>query len=143
MAHNRKTILLDEGWPHMMAGFEKLKLILAGEPGVAFASDEYMHLYTSTIYNMCTQKPANDYSAQLYERYKELLDGYITATDKHGEFLLKELVFRWKNHKLMVRWLSRFLTTIKATVTSILIAMVDEDREGQIIDRTLVKNVLG
>lgn len=28
--------------------------------------------------------------------------------DKHGEFLLKELVFRWKNHKLMVRWLSRF-----------------------------------
>jgi len=95
----------------MMAGFEKLKLILAGEPGVAFASDEYMQLYTyvaccigsisalllpissasllldlilmfagSTIYNMCTQKPANDYSQQLYERYKELLDGYITVT---------------------------------------------------------------
>ncbi|CAD6231357.1 unnamed protein product [Miscanthus lutarioriparius] len=176
MAHNRKTILLDEGWPHMMAGFEKLKLILAGEPGVAFASDEYMHLYT-TIYNMCTQKPANDYSAQLYERYQNLLDGYITATvlpslqDKHGEFLLKELVVRWKNHKLMVRWLSRFFYYLdryfitrrslmplkkvgwdsfktrvfdnhKATVTSILIAMVDEDRVGQIIDRTLVKNVL-
>jgi hypothetical protein len=46
MAHSREPILLDEGWAHMRAGFEKLKLILAGEPGVAFVSVEYMHLYT-------------------------------------------------------------------------------------------------
>ena len=25
-----------------------------------------------------------------------------------GEFLLKELLKRWQNHKIMVRWLSRF-----------------------------------
>jgi cullin 1 len=28
--------------------------------------------------------------------------------EKHGQFLLRELVQRWKNHKVMVRWLSRF-----------------------------------
>jgi cullin 1 len=28
--------------------------------------------------------------------------------EKHGEFLLRELVLRWKNHKVMVRWLTRF-----------------------------------
>lgn len=28
--------------------------------------------------------------------------------EKHDEFLLRELVKRWANHKVMVRWLSRF-----------------------------------
>lgn len=31
-----------------------------------------------TIYNMCTQKPPHDYSEQLYERYKESFNTYIT-----------------------------------------------------------------
>ena len=28
--------------------------------------------------------------------------------EKHDEFMLRELVKRWTNHKIMVRWLSRF-----------------------------------
>lgn len=28
--------------------------------------------------------------------------------EKHDEFMLRELVKRWSNHKVMVRWLSRF-----------------------------------
>lgn len=28
--------------------------------------------------------------------------------EKHDEFMLRELVKRWANHKIMVRWLSRF-----------------------------------
>ena len=28
--------------------------------------------------------------------------------EKHDEFMLRELVRRWLNHKVMVRWLSRF-----------------------------------
>jgi hypothetical protein len=28
--------------------------------------------------------------------------------DKHDDGLLKELLSRWQNHKVMVRWLSRF-----------------------------------
>ncbi|KAE8705192.1 Mitotic checkpoint protein BUB3.1 [Hibiscus syriacus] len=34
----------------------------------------------NTIYNMCTQKEPHDYSEQLYYKYKETLDEYITST---------------------------------------------------------------
>jgi len=28
--------------------------------------------------------------------------------ERHGEYMLRELVKRWANHKILVRWLSRF-----------------------------------
>ncbi|TVU20870.1 hypothetical protein EJB05_30471 [Eragrostis curvula] len=173
--HGRKIIELEEGWKEMVEGFKKLERILSAEEGIGFTSFEYMHLYT-TIYNMCTQKTPFDYSKQLYDRYQEKLEKYINDTvmpsmkEKHGEFLLRELDQRWKDHKIMVRWLSRFfhyldryfisrksLTPLKekgwncfrdlvfmepkTTVTTIVTRMIDEEREGQIIDRTLLKNV--
>lgn len=33
-----------------------------------------------TIYNMCTQKPPHDYSQQLYDKYREAFEEYITKT---------------------------------------------------------------
>ncbi|CAN6183699.1 unnamed protein product [Urochloa humidicola] len=173
---DRPVITLEEGWALMEAGTATIKRILADEPSVFFGAEQYMSLYTR-IYDMCTQKPPHNYSEQLYAKYKGALDEYITSDvlpslmEKHGEFLLRELVRRWKNHKVMVRWLSRFFSyldryflprrslaslelvgsqsfttlvfeELKATVTTIVIAMIDQDREGQIVDRTLVKNVL-
>ena len=47
---------------------------------------------------MCTQKPPHDYSQQLYERYREAFNEYITTKvlpalrEKQGEYMLKELV---------------------------------------------------
>lgn len=35
-----------------------------------------------TIYNMCTQKPPHDYSEQLYAKYQEAFNTYIS--DKVG-----------------------------------------------------------
>ena len=32
-----------------------------------------------TIYNMCTQKPPHDYSQQLYDKYRESFQEYITS----------------------------------------------------------------
>lgn len=63
---------------------------------------------------MCTQKPPHDHSEQLYIRYREAFQTYINESvlpslnDHHGEHLLRQLVHRWNNHKIMVRWLSRF-----------------------------------
>lgn len=37
-----------------------------------------MPLPCRTIYNMCTQKPPNDYSEQLYTRYRQSFSVYIT-----------------------------------------------------------------
>lgn len=67
-----------------------------------------------TIYNMCTQKPPHDFSQSLYDRYNSTFEHYLqhsvmpSLRQKHGEPMLKDLVKRWENHKVMVRWLSRF-----------------------------------
>ncbi|KAM3231468.1 cullin-1 [Capsicum chacoense] len=171
-----KTIELEEGWEFMQKGITKLKKILEGHPE-SFSSEEYMMLYT-TIYNMCTQKPPHDYSQQLYEKYKEAFQEYINSTvlpslrEKHDEFMLMELVKRWANHKLMVRWLSRFFhyldryfiarrslpalnevgltcfrdlvyQELKNKARDAVIVLIDQEREGEQIDRALLKNVLG
>ncbi|KAG4133226.1 hypothetical protein ERO13_D08G083600v2 [Gossypium hirsutum] len=108
-----EAIGLDKGWDYMQKGITKLKRILEGLPEPPFTSEEYMMLYT-TIYNMCTQKPPHDHSQQLYDKYREAFEEYISSTvlpslrEKHDEFMLRELAKRWANHKVMVRWLSRF-----------------------------------
>ncbi|KAM1101801.1 hypothetical protein ACFX11_008199 [Malus domestica] len=172
----RKVIELDQGWDYMQKGITKLKRILEGLPESQFSSEEYMMLYT-TIYNMCTQKPPNDYSQQLYDKYREAFEEYITSTvlpalrEKHDEFMLRELVKRWANHKLMVRWLSRFFhyldryfiarrslpalnevgltcfrdlvyREVNANARIAVIDLINKEREGEQIDRALLKNVV-
>jgi cullin 1 len=174
--HERKTVDLEEGWAFMQKGITKLKNILEGKPEPQFSSEDYMMLYT-TIYNMCTQKPPHDYSQQLYDKYRESFEEYISSMvlpslrEKHDEFMLRELVKRWSNHKVMVRWLSRFFhyldryfisrrslpalrevglscfrdlvyQEIKGKVKSAVISLIDHEREGEQIDRALLKNVL-
>ncbi|XP_008802121.1 cullin-1-like [Phoenix dactylifera] len=174
--HERKTIDLEQGWDFMQKGITKLKNILEGIPETQFSSEDYMMLYT-TIYNMCTQKPPHDYSQQLYDKYRESFEEYINLTvlpslrEKHDEFMLRELVKRWSNHKVMVRWLSRFFhyldryfiarrslpalnevgltcfrnlvySDINAKVRDAVISLIDQEREGEQIDRALLKNVL-
>ncbi|XP_073148939.1 cullin-1-like [Henckelia pumila] len=171
-----KSIELDEGWNSMQEGITKLKKILEGHSDAQFSSEEYMMHYT-TIYNMCTQKPPHDYSQQLYEKYKESFDAYITSAvlpslrEKHDEYMLRELVNRWANHKVMVRWLSRFfyyldryfvtrrsLPSLKEVglacfrdlvylelrfkARDAVITLIDQEREGEQIDRALLKNIL-
>ncbi|XP_044498351.1 cullin-1 [Mangifera indica] len=172
----RKTIDLEQGWEFMQKGITKLKNILEGLPEPQFSSEDYMMLYT-TIYNMCTQKPPHDYSQQLYDKYRESFEEYITSMvlpsirEKHDEFMLRELVKRWTNHKVMVRWLSRFFhyldryfiarrslpplnevglscfrdlvyLELNGKVRDAVISLIDQEREGEQIDRALLKNVL-
>ncbi|OIV92058.1 hypothetical protein TanjilG_15049 [Lupinus angustifolius] len=156
----RKTIDLEQGWDFMQKGIMKLKNILEGLPEPQFSSEDYMMLYT-TIYNMCTQKPPHDYSQQLYDKYRESFEEYIISTvlpslrEKHDEYMLRELVKRWANHKIMVRWLSRFfhyldryfiarrsLPPLNEVGLTCFRDLIDQEREGEQIDRALLKNVL-
>ncbi|KAL5983857.1 Cullin-1 [Asimina triloba] len=174
--NERKPIDLEQGWEFMQKGITKLKDILEGLPEPQFSPEDYMMLYT-TIYNMCTQKPPHDYSQQLYDKYRESFEEYITSMvlpslrEKHDEFMLRELVKRWTNHKVMVRWLSRFFhyldryfiarrslpplnevgltcfrelvyREINSKVRDAVISLIDQEREGEQIDRALLKNVL-
>ncbi|CAI9115589.1 OLC1v1016524C1 [Oldenlandia corymbosa var. corymbosa] len=172
----REPIELSKGWEIMEKGITKLKNILEEKDEPQFSSEGYMKLYT-LIYDMCIQKAPHDYSQQLYHKYRETFEEYISSTvlpslkDKHDEFLLRELVKRWSNHKIMVRWMSRFfhyldryyiarrsipglkvvgLACFKEKVYAILnekvrdavISLIDQEREGVQIDRALLKNVI-
>ncbi|KAF9591384.1 hypothetical protein IFM89_004069 [Coptis chinensis] len=172
----RKVVELEEGWELMQKGVTKLKNILVGLPEPQFNSGDYMTLYT-TIYNMCTQRSPHDYSEQLHDRYKTVFEDYIAETvlqsiqEKHDEYMLKELVQRWNNHKVMVRWLSRFFhyldrffitrrslpslkdvgficfrdlvfEEIKVNAKDIVISFINREREGEHINRGLLKNVV-
>mmetsp|Transcript_10499 Transcript_10499/g.42375 ORF Transcript_10499/g.42375 Transcript_10499/m.42375 type:complete len:746 (-) Transcript_10499:55-2292(-) len=177
MMGDRKIINLEDGWDFMQKGITKLRAILEDGGQEPFTPEEYINLYT-TIYNMCTQKPPHDFSQQLYERYREAFNAYIISDvlpalrEKQGEYMLKELVKRWDNHKIMVRWLSRFFnyldryyiqrhnlaqlkdvgmlcfrdlvySELKKNVKDAVLALVDKERDGEQIDRALVKNILG
>lgn len=93
-------------------------------------------------------------------------------TTKHDTFLLKELVKRWQNHEVMNKWLFKFFMyldryyvlhhglpklkesgldkfrtvvfdVVKRDVVAALLAVVNKDREGEMVDGFLVKNVVG
>lgn len=88
-----------------------------------------------------------------------------------GTILLNELKHRWSNHQIMNKWLKKFFTyldryyvkhhslptleqaglrhfkdeiymSIKDNTTNSIISLIDEEREGEIIDKTLVKNIV-
>ncbi|ESR33509.1 hypothetical protein CICLE_v10006812mg, partial [Citrus x clementina] len=153
-----KEIDMDEGWDIIQKWITKLKRISEGLPEPPFNVDDYVMLYSS-VYSTCIQGPHHEYSAQLYNN------------EKHDEHLLRELVKRFANHKVMVKWLAlcfnyleryyirqRALPTIseigltcfrdlvfdalKHKAKDVVIALIDREREGEEIDRALLKNVL-
>lgn len=87
----------------------------------------------------------------------------------HDEFFLQELVKRWQNHKLMNKWMSRFFMyldryyvkhhslptldeaglqsfdrvvfqKVKGRVKWAMIELIEKERNGEIIDQTLMRN---
>jgi cullin 1 len=171
-------IHLEEGWKEMEVGIAKVKRLLEGAVEELSATS-WMSSYT-IIYNMCTQKPPYDYSEQLYSRYMHVFKEYIESSvmpellllPHLDEVMLKALMKRWNNHKLMVRWLSRFcnyldryyvmrhglsnlrdvglmsfrdnvFSNMKERAKQAVLIMIEKERDGGIIDRGLVKNILG
>jgi len=86
-----------------------------------------------------------------------------------GPILLRELQYRWSNHQLMNKWLMKFFIyldryhvthhtlptlgqaglkhfkthiyeVIKTDTTAAILSLINQEREGEIIDKTLVKS---
>ena len=126
---------------------------------------------------MCTQKPPNNWSEHLYNYYCEAIKDYLAARilprikEKHDDSMLRELVRRWENHKLMIRFLShvfkyldRFyvkrlslpelnevgsqsfldivFSAVKRDVRTAILELIRREREGEVIDKALVKDVI-
>ncbi|CAL9136947.1 unnamed protein product [Musa textilis] len=171
-----KIVDLEEELELVQKGITKLTNILEGRAEPSFITDEWMMLYT-TIFNIASRNAPHEHSQLLYDKYRESLKEYLTAevlpalSEKHDEFMLVELVHRWKNYKVMVGWLTHFfcylnryyiphrsLTPLaevgltcfrqlvyqflKDKVRDAVISLINRERDGEQVDKTLLKNVL-
>lgn len=130
----RDTIELYRGWEFLKGSIVRFKNILQGRVDSSFCAYEYMKLYSCfcvrsfnfflglnfemksielilccrIIYNICIH--SHGYSQQMYDTYKVFFEDYINTTvlpslrGKHGKDFLAEIVKRWANHKVMVKF---------------------------------------
>merc|ERR1719253_594595 len=92
-------------------------------------------------------------------------------TGQGGTILLSELKHRWQNHQIMNKWLKKFFTyldryyvkhhslptlsqaglrhfkthiydEVKGDATAAILASINDEREGKIIDKTLIKSIV-
>mmetsp|Transcript_20907 Transcript_20907/g.45520 ORF Transcript_20907/g.45520 Transcript_20907/m.45520 type:complete len:738 (+) Transcript_20907:109-2322(+) len=102
---------------------------------------------------------------------KAVLPRLRDHTGQGGTILLTELRFRWQNHQIMNKWLKKFFTyldryyvkhhslptlseaglrcfrtkvydEIKEDTTAAIHGLINEEREGRIIDKSLVKSII-
>ncbi|XP_019093258.1 PREDICTED: putative cullin-like protein 2, partial [Camelina sativa] len=159
----------EEGWSFVQKDVIKLIKNIEGE------SEPLLFYFYTIAYQMCIHKP--DYSAELYEKYSEVIEDYAIQTvlpslrEKHGEDMLRELVRRWNNHKILVKrltivfgYLDKYFIPrrripslsevgltcfrdliyreMQSTATEVVLALIHKERKGEQIDRELVENVL-
>lgn len=113
----------------METDITKLTNFLEGEHKHEFTTTENSELNYTTIYNMSLQRFPQDTrcgcAAYLWNSYKESFLDYINSKvlpslqEKHEEFLLREFISRWKNHKVMVQKLSNFFGYLNRIVDQI------------------------
>ncbi len=99
-------IPIKEGWATLAAGLRRAEAAIFGyvfdgdvygKIGQIISTDDYKEMYT-TVYTMCTQKPPNNWSENLYQNYCEAIKDYLSSRilphikEKHDESMLKELV---------------------------------------------------
>lgn len=172
-------IHLDEGWNNEIKGKALAALEDFLENGTEgktrlFSHEDYIRTYT-VCYNMCTQRAPYNWSEQLYQRHGETISKYLTEkvltvlTNRHSDELLKEVVVRWSNHKIMNKWMTKFFTyldryyvkyhalallndaglsifkakvfdSIKGTLSNSMLTCINNERDGSAIDRDLLRS---
>ncbi|RLN47166.1 hypothetical protein BBJ29_004981 [Phytophthora kernoviae] len=176
----KNMITLEEGWDQEIKPKAIDVLLDILDQGIdqikvsPFPPNAFMPIYT-TCYNMCTQRSPFNFSEQLYDRHGQTFDTYLelkvlpSLEQAHDEFFLQELVKRWTNHKLMMKWMTRFFMyldryyvkhhslptlddaglqsfdrmvfqKVKVRVKDAMIELIEKERNGEIIDTTLMRN---
>lgn len=173
----RKIIDFGQGWEKTQTGITALKRQSEGLHVPELSSQHSIDIYT-IVYRMCTQKPPNDSSLPLYQKYQKKMEEHMNSTvlpalnEKCGNeyMLLRKLVERWSNRKTFVKsvsllfhYLDRFFIVrrsllslkevglgcfrdlvynkLQCKIKEAVLALVDREREGEDIDRKLMKQV--
>ena len=108
------TIPLEEGWATLDAGLRRAEgLIFDGkispdEYSRQISTDEYSTLYTTTL-TMCTQKPPNNWSDDLYQRVRTEAQQFSARAvarlaGKQGDQYVAALFGVWRGFELYARY---------------------------------------
>ncbi|XP_026419929.1 putative cullin-like protein 2 [Papaver somniferum] len=140
---------LEEGWATVQMGITKLINIIEGVPESPMDSETRMKMYT-TVYNLGS--PPSDYSEELYKRYEGVFNDYLSskvlpAIQENRDddvSMLEELVYRWDNHKDAGFGCFRKIVyeAMKVRVKDAVITLINQERDGEEIDQTLLMEVL-
>lgn len=176
-----QIITFEDGWTKVNnEGILKLQSVIKNmsnkDATNYFTNTEYVALYT-TIYQMCIQKSPYCYTPELYDAFRRSIQTYLESVvlpeirSRQGEHMVKELVRRWEDHKLMKKWLVDFFRyldrfyvkrysreplevvcierfkflifeVVKAEVTVALLELIEKDRKGEQVDRDLLRSVI-
>lgn len=147
------------------------------KPRKVFSTANYAELYT-TVYNMCTQRMPHNWSEQLYKRYGEAMTTYVqrmvlpALKEKRGIELLREILTRWQNHEIYVKWMDRFFSyldryyvkhqsvdslkqkgyaifqeqifdEVRKDARKAILDLITAERRGEAIEHELIKGVIG
>jgi len=167
-------IQYDEGWKEIKETITKLQSMLDSDDIKGFTKAEYVKVYT-VCYNMCTQRSPNNWSEKLYQAHGETIAQYLddkvlpALLEKHDEYVLVEMVKRWKQHEIMDKWMRKFFmyldryyvkhhshpllkeSSLEKFRTKVflpvchnfvaaVLSIINKEREGEVVDRHLLKD---
>jgi cullin 1 len=149
---SKAIIELEDGWGQVTEkGINHLIKFLEGDEHATFTRKLYSELYT-IVYNMCTQQRQKNFTKQIYERYGETLESYISSylipsltTQDSSLTFLTSLRVSWDKYQKMTKWLKHFcqyldrhhvtqnsLPGLQEVSNSKFLALVVEKRKDQI-----------
>ena len=180
MAGVKPPIGWDEGWDVIQRMCQKLFRAIEASGGGAVSIHiplaEYMKCYQMT-YEMCTQRAPGNFSGKMYEGHIQVLQQYATEVvlpslqRVSGMQLLKELDLRYQHHKIINKWMHKFLQYldryhaehysvppllecsrdvfkrhvydgIRVNFTAAVIGLINAERDGERVDRDLLKRTV-
>ncbi|CAN6179877.1 unnamed protein product [Urochloa humidicola] len=162
---------LEVAWELLAAGLAKLRRAIDGD-GESLSSDEYMLYYTMVYDMCTPHNYLSQLHQRYKEDMENYMKSTVLPPlmEMEGELLLRELVDTWRRHNRIAKLQAQIfgyldchssrrclpslrivsLTSfqdmvfneIKSRVTASVISMIDDERDGNCIDRDLLKNVL-
>eukprot|EP01060_Flectonema_neradi_P012917 TRINITY_DN1970_c0_g1_i1.p1 TRINITY_DN1970_c0_g1~~TRINITY_DN1970_c0_g1_i1.p1 ORF type:complete len:764 (+),score=141.53 TRINITY_DN1970_c0_g1_i1:35-2326(+) len=174
---------LEEKWAELTEAFQMLLKVVESGYQKPFDLQKYMRYYT-IVYDLSTNEkagpdtinPKQQITAILYRRYGEIVTGYlrerqIDPDGQSSDDLVKLVVRRWNNHKIIIKWMRKLFvyidryytehnncdtlvenglkcffdeiyTSIKVPLRNALFKNIQRERTGETVDRVLLKEAI-
>lgn len=173
----KNNVEFEVGWKIIYDnGIRRLFEIIHDGMKGKISNTEFAIIYT-TVYNMCLQDKS--YQHDLYARFCSTIRDHlleeckpaIFENDKHGEYILIELVRQYRCYKFLVKWLIQtfgyldrqyvlrfhksplrkvatkefkdiIFSTVKSHCIPVALELIEKDRDRKMVDRTVLRDFI-